>query len=145
MTHQLQKNICQSFCYSHMSEHINVCFLIQPNNLRIARGDASCIFFILVGYEVLSLWSEPRAHHSEVIIVCNFTHISPPFVLNSTLYTRSPPQARAIKLRIALVLVEWNHAGGGETNIDLGQYWSLAARLACILPLRTHQDLFSVP
>ena len=39
------------------------------------------------------------------------------------LYTRSPPQARAIKLRIALVLVEWSHAGGGETNIDQGQYW----------------------
>ena len=34
-----------------------------------------------------------------------------------------PPQARAIKLRIALVLVEWSHAGGGETNIDRGQYW----------------------
>ena len=62
----------------------------------------------------------------------------------ASLYTRSPPQARAIKLRIALVLVEWSHAGGGETNIDLGQYWLLAARLACILQ-RTHQKLYSVP
>ena len=41
----------------------------------------------------------------------------------ASLYTRSPPQARAIKLRIALVLMEWSHAGGGETNIDRGQYW----------------------
>ena len=41
-----------------------------------------------------------------------------------SLCTRScPPQARAIKLRIAPVLVEWSHAGGGETNIDQGQYW----------------------
>ena len=62
-----------------------------------------------------------------------------------TLYTRSPPQARAIKLRIALVLVEWSHAGGGETNIDLGQYWSLAAWPACIPLQRTHQELYSVP
>ena len=62
-----------------------------------------------------------------------------------SLYTRSPPQARAIKLRIALVLVEWSHAGGGETNIDLGQYWSLAAWPACIPLQRTHQELYSVP
>ena len=62
-----------------------------------------------------------------------------------TLCTRScPPQARAIKLRIALVLVEWSHAGGGETNIDLGQYWSLAARLPCIPLQGTHQELYSV-
>ena len=58
--------------------------------------------------------------------------------------TRSPPQARVIKLRIALVLVEWSHAGGGETNIDLGQCWLLAAWLACILPMRTHQELYLV-
>ena len=56
-----------------------------------------------------------------------------------------PPQARAIKLRIALVLVEWSHAGGGEINIDLGQYWLLAAWLACIPLQRTHQELYSVP
>ena len=61
------------------------------------------------------------------------------------LYTRSPPQARAIKLRIALVLVEWDHAGGGEINIDLGQYWLLAAWFACIPLQRTHQKLYSVP
>ena len=34
-----------------------------------------------------------------------------------------PPQARAIKLHIALALVEWSHAGGGETNIEQGQHW----------------------
>ena len=62
-----------------------------------------------------------------------------------TLYTRSLPPARAIKLCIALVLVEWSHAGGGETNIDLGQYWLLAAWHACIPPQRAHQKLYSVP
>ena len=90
--------------------------------------DKHCIKSCLV---VSKFWWQLKKGESRLppdIIFVKNSHI----MAHYSLYTRSPPQARAIKLRIALVLVDWSHAGGGETNIDLGQYWSLAAWLACI-------------